>query len=217
MRIPPPAAPKPLTAPTPNAGAVPPPVLPGAHLLRDGFDDNVQWAHELRDSLKPPPNPVSVILPESGPGYITYNREVNGRDQTGTKETVDAIQKLGAAWEKNNPDRPLEIGDISRYGGGPFWKESKLGDLKKKDRKKNRDHAGHRNGKQFDMRPVSTGGGRTNIKADNYDRDKTRELIQLIKQQNPNAKILFNDPVLIAEGLCVKSDKTHDNHLHVIL
>jgi hypothetical protein len=47
-----------------------------------------------------------------------------------------------------------------------------------------------------------------------YSHDLTRELIELIKQKLPDAKIFFNDPLLINLGL-TKSLANHDDYLHV--
>ena len=66
------------------------------------------------------PNPkINVVLPESGPGFRTYNREEDGVDQVGLAETVQFIQDLGVEWEKQS-SVPFQVGDLSREGGGEF-------------------------------------------------------------------------------------------------
>src|SRR5687767_9100474 len=88
------------------------------------------------------PNSVNTRLPASGPGFRTYNREAGGADQYGTRSTIDRIQRLGQTWAQRNPNRPFEVGDISRQGGGRFPP-----------------HSTHRSGNDVDMRPISRNGG----------------------------------------------------------
>ena len=137
--------------------------------------------------------PVDTQLPDSGEGFTTYGPR---NMQYGTEQTVKNLEEIAARY-KERTGKTLEIGDISKEGGG------------KTDR-----HQTHINGTDVDMRPPSKNGGPSNWRNADYDRDATRALIEEIKRTNPNAKILFNDPVLIAEGLCSPA-KGHDNHLHV--
>ncbi|PZR12291.1 MAG: hypothetical protein DI536_15415 [Archangium gephyra] len=137
--------------------------------------------------------PVNTQLPDSGDGFTTYGPR---RMQYGTEQTVKNMQEIAARY-KAATGKTLEIGDLSAKGGV------------KTDR-----HKTHTNGANVDLRPPSTNGGPSNWKNAGYDRDATRTLIQEIKRTNPNAKILFNDPVLIKEGLTSRAGG-HDNHLHV--
>ena len=68
------------------------------------------------------------------------------------------------------------------------------------------------------MRPFRKDGKNAPVtwQSGQYDRDKTRQLVQMARQQNPGATVLFNDPVLIREGLTQAYDG-HDNHLHLRL
>lgn len=142
---------------------------------------------------------VDTVLPASGRGYTTYNRESGGADQYGRASTIRALQDLGQSWAGRHPNAPIGVGDISRRGGGRFPP-----------------HSSHQRGIDVDIRPFTRDGRQvpTNINDSNYDRGLTRELIQMIKQKYPNAVILFNDPQLIREGLAVYEDG-HHNHLHV--
>lgn len=142
---------------------------------------------------KPVKGPVNTQLPDSGEGFTTYGPR---NMQWGTEQTVKNLEEIAARY-KARTGKTLEIGDISKKGGG------------KTDR-----HETHLHGTDVDMRPPSKNGGPSNWRDPNYDRDATRALIEEIRRTNPNARILFNDPVLIAEGLCSPA-KGHDNHLHV--
>ncbi len=46
-----------------------------------------------------------------------------------------------------------------------------------------------------------------------YDQAATRAILKAFKAQPLVTKLFFNDPVLIAEGLCEMQD-AHDNHVH---
>ena len=142
---------------------------------------------------------VDAVLPASGIGFTTYNREPGGADQFGRASTVRHIQALGELWSTKHPSRPIAIGDISRKGGGPFPP-----------------HATHKDGLDVDMRPLTNNGINepTNIGAANYSHEQTRELILLIRGNFNIELIFFNDPLTITEGLTRRA-KGHGNHLHV--
>jgi murein endopeptidase len=101
----------------------------------------------------------------------------------------------------------LRVGDISKRGGGRIP-----------------DHGSHKHGKNVDL-DLAFNDGRTTAEPNRgsrnatwrspaYDRGATRLMVKLIKEAYPSAQILFNDPVLVREGL-VRSYPNHDNHLHV--
>jgi len=142
---------------------------------------------------------VDTVLPESGIGFTTYNREPGGADQFGRAATIRHIQELGELWFAKHPSRPIAIGDISRKGGGPFPP-----------------HATHKDGLDVDMRPLTNNGINepTNIGAANFSHEQTRELILLIRDNFDIEVIFFNDPLTISEGL-TKHAKGHENHVHV--
>lgn len=82
------------------------------------------------------------------------------------------------------------------------------------------EHAGHETGLSCDLRlpqKAATGaapGGRTWQSSD-YDRVATRAILVALRTQPlaDASSLFFNDPELIAEGLCKKLDG-HDNHIH---
>ncbi len=143
---------------------------------------------------------IDRVMPESGPGFRTYNREPGGADQYGLDSTVDFFVELGDEWEDRH-EVPFQVGDISRRGGGPFPP-----------------HVTHRNGNDVDLRPFRRDGemAPTDIFDLAYDQDATREFVELVKERNPRAIVLFNDPQLIDEGL-TRYSRGHYNHLHVHL
>ena len=141
---------------------------------------------------------INTILPESGVGYRTYRREEGGADEVGLPETIDFLVRLGENWSHQS-DVPFQIGDISRAGGGPFPP-----------------HEAHQNGTEADLRPFRKDGAMepTNIDDENYDRERTRQFILDAKSLDPGVSFLFNDAMLINEGL-TKYHKGHGNHLHL--
>jgi peptidoglycan hydrolase-like protein with peptidoglycan-binding domain len=142
---------------------------------------------------------VETVLPESGVGYVTFNREPGGRDQFGRASTVRAVQQLGELWHERHPNQPVAIGDLSRRGGGPFPP-----------------HASHTDGRDVDIRPLTNNGRNepTNIAAANFSHALTRELVILIRETFDPEVIFFNDPLTIQEGLTRRA-AGHHNHLHV--
>jgi peptidoglycan hydrolase-like protein with peptidoglycan-binding domain len=145
------------------------------------------------------PSAIETVLPAQGPGFKTYNREPGGRDQYGRKEVIDALLLLGRRWDDLHPECPIQFGDISRKGGGPFPP-----------------HQSHRSGNDVDARPF-----RKDLlmlpedcRKPTYSRPLTKELIDLVRKEFPRTIILFNDERLIKAGL-TRFAAGHFNHLHI--
>lgn len=141
---------------------------------------------------------VDTLLPMNGEGYTTYNRERNGADQYGTAFTIGAIVELAAKWAELSTV-PIQVGDISRQGGGAFPP-----------------HASHRNGRDFDVRPFRKDKKLLPVDCrtiSEYNADLTAEFVRMVRNYYPNAIIYFNDSVLIKKGL-VRFMAGHYNHLH---
>lgn len=149
---------------------------------------------------RPMGGPVDVHLPARGSGFTTYGRQAGGRDQVGTGAFVSELQDIGSAWSGRGGPR-VSYGDISHADGGHMP-----------------GHDAHRSGREVDIRPFRLDGRNapTTWNSVNYDRDTTRAFIQTVRERNPDATFLFNDPVLIREGL-VSPWKDHDDHLHLRL
>jgi peptidoglycan hydrolase-like protein with peptidoglycan-binding domain len=141
---------------------------------------------------------IDTVLPAEGRGFRTYNREPGGADQFGRAATILAVQSLAAAWAETHAV-PIFVGDISRKGGGNFPP-----------------HASHKDGRHVDLRPFRHNGepGATNIHDPSYDHALTRELVVLARRKFPDLEVLFNDELLVRDGL-TRSLTGHDNHLHL--
>ena len=139
--------------------------------------------------------PVDTTLSRSGLGFQTHGPR--GR-QVGTAGFVGALEDLGQSWAQTGRGR-LSFGEMSREGGGRL-----------------EGHDGHARGREVDVRPIRTDGssGPVTWQDPKYDRAATRDLVQMVRDQHPSAVVLFNDPVLIREGITQRWDG-HDNHLHL--
>jgi PKD repeat protein len=140
--------------------------------------------------------PLTPLSPRQGNGYYSY---VPTSMQYGQQKTIDSLIRIANEWYNLHPNGPrIGIGSISFEGGGPFPP-----------------HKSHQTGMDVDIRVMLSGTeGNVRWQDPNYDRDLTRELIQLIRQNGNIKTIYFNDPQLISEGI-VKYWPRHDNHLHV--
>jgi conjugal transfer mating pair stabilization protein TraG len=138
--------------------------------------------------------PVNSVLPRSGEGFRTYSAP--GR-QYGTESVVNELRASSAEWARRGGS-PVNIGDVSKSGGGDIS-----------------GHQTHEQGRQVDIRPFRRDGGNAPVtwQSRAYDREQTRNYIEFMKDRNPGATVLFNDPVLVKEGLTQKYEG-HDNHLH---
>jgi peptidoglycan hydrolase-like protein with peptidoglycan-binding domain len=142
---------------------------------------------------------IDTILPISGEGFTTYNREPGGADQFGTAVTVNRLMDLGRKWFLLHPEISLQYGDISLKGGA-----------------KTKDHKSHRNGRDVDIRPFRKDNriDPISVGETQYDSIRTEEFILLVQSRFPQVSIFFNDDRLIKKGL-TKFLKGHHNHLHV--
>ncbi len=138
-----------------------------------------------------------IEFPKVADGISFNNRAVD--THFGKQETIDAMLRVGRLWKQKFPASTISIGQMSRKNGGPMPP-----------------HKSHRLGVDVDVRPM-----RNDLKnlpvvytdRANYNRELTRELIRLVRATARVKLVLFNDPVLIAEGLC-QHYAGHDNHLH---
>jgi peptidoglycan hydrolase-like protein with peptidoglycan-binding domain len=142
---------------------------------------------------------INVVLPQSGTGFTTYNREPGGADQHGTQLTINALIDVAQAWALLHPEVLLQFGDISRRGGGAFPP-----------------HKAHKKGREVDVRPLRKDNllAATNIHDPSYDSKRTGEFVKLVRTKHPGVTIFFNDPKLINAGL-TKQLGGHNNHLHL--
>ncbi|MGI8786869.1 MAG: peptidoglycan-binding protein [Pyrinomonadaceae bacterium] len=148
---------------------------------------------------KPNASGIDFVLPLDGAGFTTYNREPNGADQYGTELTINAIIALAGKWFLLHPEVRLQVGDISRKGGGDFPP-----------------HASHKKGVDTDFRPVRRDNRMDAISVGEpeYDTIRSEEFIKLALSRHPNATIFFNDQRLINKGL-TRHAAGHQNHIHI--
>jgi conjugal transfer mating pair stabilization protein TraG len=128
---------------------------------------------------------IDVLLPVSGPGFVTNNRG-NDQFQFGQQSTIDAAERVAAAWNQKHTNRPFSIGQISKKGGGPMPP-----------------HKSHQLGVDVDVRPMRKDGENApvTITDSNYDRELTTELIALLWHLAPTQSVFFNDQTVIDAGL----------------
>ena len=143
--------------------------------------------------------PIETLLPESGPGFVTFYRGENGKNQYGQQSTIDAALSVASAWNELHPDRPMAIGQISLKGGGPMGS-----------------HQLHQKGVDLDIRPERKDLENTPVDMSDpqYSRTLTTELINLWWEEAPVKFVYFNDPSVIAAHLSQHSGG-HDDHFHV--
>jgi penicillin-insensitive murein endopeptidase len=143
---------------------------------------------------------VNILLPRSGPGFVTNNRG-NDEFQFGQQSTIDAALRVANAWNVLHPQRPFSIGQISKKGGGKFGV-----------------HVSHRLGIDVDVRPMRLDGENApvTISDSEYDPELTREVIKLWWRNAPVQAIFFNDPDVISAGLS-RFVANHHHHFHVRL
>lgn len=146
---------------------------------------------------------VDTQLPARGDGFMGY---YSGAHRYGTERTVETLKTVASRYHAAT-GQTMRVGDISRRGGGDID-----------------GHASHEHGRNVDI-DIAFNDGRTTIEPNResrnaswrspaYDRASTRRLVQEIKRANPNIEVLFNDPVLIREGL-TRAFPNHDNHMHL--
>lgn len=128
----------------------------------------------------------------------------NGPANWGTAQMVSTLEAAGAATVAAGFGR-VAIGDVSLEHGGDIP-----------------GHLTHEVGLDADIRPMRKANDQcsigTNWRTTAYDRVATRALVKAIRAATPGhvQVILFNDPVLIGEGLTTYQS-AHDDHLHVML
>jgi len=139
---------------------------------------------------------INTALPASGAGFYSYT---SASKRYGLAKTIQAIQAVGAVWQRAHPGGPrLGIGDISLQGGGYMSP-----------------HSSHQKGIDVDIRPVTNNGRDepTTIYSSNYSRALTQELVNRLRSNGVATvySILFNDRQVTG----VSPWEGHDNHLHV--
>lgn len=138
-------------------------------------------------------------LQDSGRGFVTYGRAPDGYTQHGDLRALTKFYWLAKRWFDLYPNRPIQVGDISLPHGQPFPP-----------------HKGHRNGRQFDIRPWRLDGKRLPIyyNLPQYDSLATLAFLQRLRDQGNTKHVFFNCPIAIDMRLS-QYVIGHDNHIHV--
>jgi len=133
-----------------------------------------------------------IQLPGEGVGYYLYT----STDKLyGTPATIQCIQSIAANVNAAMSVR-VAVGDISFQNGG-----------------KMSPHESHRRGVDVDIRPLRDDGAEqpVTIADQAYSRAKTKQMVEIIRD-DPNLKsILFNDTAIAG----VTYFQGHHNHLHL--
>ena len=158
------------------------------------IDDPIRPVQDKRGFFMLPQAPMES-------GYYTYGK-LDGEPDKGAYQyphpiMMQAILRVGLEWQAIDK-RHFGVGNIS-LAGGP----------------KHRDHAGHRNGLQVDMRALRKNGlERPVMRTDRqYDKEATARLIGLFRTFAPVRLVLFNDMSIPFVGWA----KDHDDHFHLEL
>lgn len=139
-------------------------------------------------------------------GFINHDERQGDNHDFGTNWMVSTIQAAAqiylTAYLSSHPTAALiQTNDLSKPKGGvtPV-------------------HATHQTGLSCDLRLPRKDGqaGGITFRDAQFDRDAMRAMLKAIHDQDKYKirRIFFNDPSLIAEGLC-KYAPGHDNHVHI--
>jgi hypothetical protein len=179
------------------------------------FDEGVVPTSFQNKALPPPP-PAKTPIPKEGQpkaskGFVRlpdetatcgYHYYGNEAVRWGKPETIEAIKAAGVQWQATHPYPTyprLCIGDISLEFGGPIPP-----------------HESHRNGDNFDMRPVRLDNKEvpcSRFTTSAYSQTRTQEGVNIIRGNGiRNVRtVLFNDKTVAGTKLWAG----HDDHLHV--
>jgi hypothetical protein len=180
------------------------------HPQNDGRIDPGGSTHRWLEALNAP---RWQVMPRGSreAGFLNYELlDETDQHDYGTSWMAETIVAAGAAYRDaylaaHPAAALLTINDVSLPHGG-----------------NTPDHATHETGLDCDCRLPRTDGTSGGItwnlrgtKQQNplYDREAARAMLRVIQRQPLWHRTLFNDPVLIAEGLCIAAPG-HDDHIH---
>jgi peptidoglycan hydrolase-like protein with peptidoglycan-binding domain len=150
--------------------------------------------------------PQWVSMPKGSPAEGFFNAELadtSDNHDFGVSWLEETLRAAAAVYRAShiaaNPRAALlTFNDFSQPRGGPTP-----------------DHATHQTGLCCDLLLARKDGkaGGISFTDPKYDRAATRSQIQALLAQPLALRVLFNDPVLASEGLCIEVDG-HHHHLH---
>ena len=180
-------------------------VISGSTTLRG--DGRIDVGFNTQKFLEAANAPQWMRMPGEGVGF--YNVEVldqlTDTHDYGIDWISNVIRAAGIhyelAYRKNRSQvAPIAINDVSLSKGG-----------------RTPDHAGHQSGNAGDVVLPRKGGGygSTRWSNANYDREATEAILKALRAQPwvDKGTLYFNDPTLVAKGLCRKFSG-HDDHIH---
>jgi len=147
--------------------------------------------------------PRWVRMSARGLGFVNHERaDLLDNHDFGTHWMDQTIRAAGADYERAhrlpNGAAVLTVNDVSIPRGGDTP-----------------DHSGHECGLACDLRLPRTDGHAGGLLYTDplYDRNAARAQLTALHAQPLVKRVLFNDPVLVSEGLCWRARK-HDDHIH---
>lgn len=161
-------------------------------------------ADEKSDPLQPTQDARGFFMLPQAPldsGYYTYglleHKPDKGAYQYPHPIMMTAILRVGLEWQAIDKRR-FGVGNISLAGG-----------------RRHRDHAGHMDGLQVDLRPLRKDGLEIPARwtEPQYDQAATAKLIELFRTFAPVKTVFFNDTRIPF----VWPLAFHDDHLHIEL
>jgi len=173
-------------------------------IVGDGLVDPGQDTHKWLDAANAP---RWQMMPQGTPAEGFFNvelTELGDHHDFGTSWMAQTIREVAATYLRDylssHPKAALlTINDVSLPKGG-----------------NTPDHAGHEAGLACDCRlPLNDGTTPpgTTFHSAKYDRAATRAMLIALRSNPLFSRAFFNDPVLMAEGLCGHAAQ-HDNHVH---
>lgn len=171
-----------------------------------GVDGRVDVGLKTAECLWAGNAPTWCLMPDEGEGFVNFERyDTSDTHDYGTNWLAAFLVGAGARYQNqyrstNTTAAKLTINDVSLPEGGDTP-----------------DHAGHETGLACDLRlPRTDGsaGGISSVANAAYDRAAMRAQLTSLRSQPLFKRALFNDAVLIDEGLCAHH-RGHDDHVHV--
>ncbi len=164
-----------------------------SEVVHQGRSGWVSSRYLVRGTQLPPRSSGGLInLPASGAGFTTYQSSYR---RWGSPTMIYGLQRIGRRWAQERTRPRMQVGDISKEGGGQFPP-----------------HASHRYGTDADVRPARSNGteGPVSIGQSYYSRNLTKRLIDLFYDELPITLMLFNDSSIPRRQYA----SGHHNHFH---
>jgi len=147
--------------------------------------------------------PRWVQMPAKGSGFVNFElSDLSDNHDYGTRWMAEVIKAAGVSYERSHRQKNggalLTVNDVSLPRGG-----------------NTPDHSGHECGLACDLRLPRKDGGAGGLRytEPEYDGDAARAQLVALSNQPRVTRVLFNDPKLVADGLCRRA-AGHDDHIH---